>query len=185
MPATIMRDGPDCVDWCMQQDGYSVDRQNILVKANQLVCCLDASLEVGAGERRPQLKNRVAHVISHARNAVTMEGNILFDSMSDAIKNQALIPDRIFNMDETAFASGKKSKWVVALKGSQNVWAKTVATNIHLSIVACASATGFVLPRLFVFPGETVENILSTECDVPNAAVVLPANVISGYRATG
>ncbi|ETV79288.1 hypothetical protein H257_07341 [Aphanomyces astaci] len=124
----------DLVAWigAMQQDGYPVDRQDILVNANQLVRRLDASLAVGAGwfkrfrERHPQLKNRVAQVISHARNAVTMEGvNMLFDSMSDAITNHALTPDHIFNMDETAFASRKKSKSVVALKGSQNVWAKT------------------------------------------------------------
>ncbi|RHY82535.1 hypothetical protein DYB26_007507, partial [Aphanomyces astaci] len=71
----------DLVAWigAMQQDGYPVDRQDILVKANQLVRRLDASLAVGAGwfkrfrERHPQLKNRVAQVISHARNAVTME----------------------------------------------------------------------------------------------------------------
>ncbi|RHY11016.1 hypothetical protein DYB36_009828 [Aphanomyces astaci] len=147
----------DLVAWigAMQQDGCPVDRQDILVKANQLVRRLDASLAVGAGwfkrfrERHPQLKNRVAQVISHERNAVTMEGvNMLFDSMSDAITNHALTPDRIFNMDETAFASRKKSKSVVALKGSQNVWAKTVATNFHLSIVACASGRILTLALL-------------------------------------
>ncbi|KAF0705899.1 hypothetical protein AaE_014334 [Aphanomyces astaci] len=170
----------DLVAWivAMQQDGYPVDRQVIVVKANQLLRRLDPSLAVTAGwyrrfrARHLELANRVAQVISHARNAVTMDGvNLLFDSMVEIIKAHDLSPDRIFNMDETAFASRKKSKSVVALKGSQNVWAKTVASNFHLSIVACASASGVVLPPLFVFPGETVDKILNAECDVPNAAV--------------
>ncbi|RHY93736.1 hypothetical protein DYB31_007002, partial [Aphanomyces astaci] len=119
----------DLVAWivAMQQDGYPVDRQVIVVKANQLLRRLDPSLAVTAGwyrrfrARHLELANRVAQVISHARNAVTMDGvNLLFDSMVEIIKAHDLSPDRIFNMDETAFASRKKSKSVVALKGSQN-----------------------------------------------------------------
>ncbi|RHY51126.1 hypothetical protein DYB35_008702 [Aphanomyces astaci] len=147
----------DLVAWivAMQQDGYPVDRQVIVVKANQLLRRLDPSLAVTAGwyrrfrARHLELANRVAQVISHARNAVTMDGvNLLFDSMVEIIKAHDLSPDRIFNMDETAFASRKKSKSVVALKGSQNVWAKTVASNFHLSIVACASGRILTLALL-------------------------------------
>ncbi|ETV84118.1 hypothetical protein H257_03428 [Aphanomyces astaci] len=100
--------------------------------------------------RHPQLTNRVAQVISSARTSIDEAGvALLFDSMGEAMKEHNFTADRIFNMDETSFASRRKSKDVVALKGSRNVWAKTVPTNFHMSIVACGSADGMILPPLF------------------------------------
>ncbi|RLO07933.1 hypothetical protein DYB28_015797, partial [Aphanomyces astaci] len=102
-------------------------------------------------------------VISSARNSIDEAGvALLFDSMGEAMKEHNFTADRIFNMDETSFTSRRKSKDVVALKGSRNVWAKTVPTNFHLSIVACGSADGMILPPLFLFPGESVNKDLGT-----------------------
>ncbi|KAF0685405.1 Aste57867_22702 [Aphanomyces stellatus] len=74
-------------------------------------------------------------------------------------------------MDETAFNSRKKSKSVIVLKGSPNVWTKTVAASFHLSIVACGSADGQLLPPLFLLPGETVEKKLSS-CSLVHGSTV-------------
>ncbi|RQM28420.1 hypothetical protein B5M09_011209 [Aphanomyces astaci] len=74
-------------------------------------------------QRHPELTERSAQVISHSRNFVDMDGvNRLFESMKTVVADHALTPDHIFKMDETAFSSRKKSKKVIALKGSQNVF---------------------------------------------------------------
>ncbi|KAF0711074.1 hypothetical protein AaE_012276 [Aphanomyces astaci] len=171
----------DLVAWigAMQQDGHPPDRQAVLVKATQLLRKVDpsqAALTSGwykrFRQRHPKLTRRMAQVISHARNYVDLAAvERLFETMSETIAKNGLTADRIFNMDETAFASRKKGSTVIALKGSQNVWAKTVTPNFHLSIVACVSASGSILPPLFLFPGETVERILSAECSVEGATI--------------
>ncbi|RHZ12269.1 hypothetical protein DYB37_006238 [Aphanomyces astaci] len=122
--------------------------------------------------RHSQLTNRVAQVISHARNSVDEAGiERLHQSLTDVISEHGITADRVFNMDETSFASRRKSKDVVALKGSPNVWAKTITTNFHLSIVACGSALGTWIPPLFLLPGETVEKAIGLQCTVPGASV--------------
>ncbi|RHY36706.1 hypothetical protein DYB38_011921, partial [Aphanomyces astaci] len=118
------------------------------------------------------LTKRVAQVISHARNSVCESSvQILYDSMNDVIRDHQLTADRVFNMDETSFASRRKSKDVVALKGSRNVWAKAIAPNFHLSIVACGSADGTLLPPVFLLPGDTVERVLGVDCCIPSAKI--------------
>ncbi|RQM25418.1 hypothetical protein B5M09_000988 [Aphanomyces astaci] len=119
----------DLVAWIggMQRDGHPPERYAILVKANQLARMIDPSLSLTSGwyhrfrNRHPQLTKRCAQVISHARNHVDLDGvQRLYESLSATILEHALTPDRIFNMDETAFISRKKSNAVIALKGSQN-----------------------------------------------------------------
>ncbi|KAH9086311.1 hypothetical protein LEN26_020245 [Aphanomyces euteiches] len=74
-------------------------------------------------------------------------------------------------MDETSFNTRSKSKKVVALRGSRNVWSKEVTTNFHLSIVACGSADGKMLPPVFIFPGVTVNKTLA-DVDIVNGSCV-------------
>ncbi|KAF0710033.1 hypothetical protein AaE_012687 [Aphanomyces astaci] len=171
----------DLVAWigAMQRDGYPPDRQAIMVKATQLLRKIDATrTTLSSGwykrfrNRFPMLTKRVAQVISHARNSVDEQGvTRLFGSITKTIAENKITADRIYNMDETAFVSRKKSGTVIAMKGSQNVWAKTVTPSFHLSIVACVSASGSIFPPLFLFPGETVEKVLSAECSVPKATI--------------
>ncbi|KAF0706696.1 hypothetical protein AaE_013989 [Aphanomyces astaci] len=170
----------DLVAWivAMQRDGNPTDRKTIIVKANQVLRRLDPTASLSAGwyrrfiVRHPQLTNRVAQVISSARNEVDdVAVTTLFNSLVNAIVTNKLSSDRVFNMDETSFASRRKSKDVIALKGSRNVWAKTVATNFHFSIVACGNASGYFLPPLFLLPGETVEKNIENYCSVPNATI--------------
>ncbi|KAL3666247.1 hypothetical protein V7S43_008498 [Phytophthora oleae] len=72
---------------------------------------------------------------------------------------------RIFNVDETAFESGKKSTEVIALRGSRNVWHTDPTISFHLSFVACASVAGFVVPPLFILRGERVDNYILEACE--------------------
>ncbi|RLN99904.1 hypothetical protein DYB28_013842, partial [Aphanomyces astaci] len=100
---------------------------------------------------------------SKAQLTGTESVQTLYDSMNDVIRDHQLTADRVFNMDETSFASRRKSKDVVTLKGSRTAWAKTIALNFHLSIVACGSADVTLLPPVFLLPGDTVERVLMHE----------------------
>ncbi|KUF93002.1 serine/threonine-protein kinase nek3 [Phytophthora nicotianae] len=85
-------------------------------------------------------------------------------------------------MDETAFQTRKKSKKVIAVRGSSNVWCLDPSVNFHLSIVACGSAAGFVVPPMYILPGKTVEWDIMDECGASSAAVTTsPSGFINTY----
>lgn len=110
--------------------------------------------------------------MSKARNNVTeLEVAALFGVLAKVIVEENMDGSRIFNIDETAFESSRKTTRVVALKGSKNVWHTDLTTSFHLSIVACGSASGFVVPPLFILLGERVETEVLKLCSVPGAAV--------------
>ncbi|RHY79136.1 hypothetical protein DYB26_009882 [Aphanomyces astaci] len=115
----------DMVAWisAMQQEGMPATRFVVLLKANKLLRRLDPLRTVTGSwyrrfmNRHPELTTRVAQVISNARKSVDEVGlKRLFDSMEEAIRVHGLTAERMFNMDETSFASRHKSKDVVALK---------------------------------------------------------------------
>lgn len=74
-------------------------------------------------------------------------------------------------MDATGFMTRSKSKHVIAVRGSLNVWESEATASFHLTIFACASAAGFVVPPLFILPGQRVNIDLLSECRVPGASV--------------
>ena len=173
----------DLVGWIvgMQQKGCPVSQSEIIAKANDIYQCLGrngamptrASNKLGAGwfqrfiGRHPHLSSRTAQPIAKARNSASREiirqfCNVLLRIF---IENN-VTPQQIFNMDETAFATKGVSRKVVALKGSRNVWTKTVNTSFHVTFVACISATGFALPPLIIVPGKRLNR------DVMNASTV-------------
>ncbi|GMF44616.1 unnamed protein product [Phytophthora fragariaefolia] len=84
---------------------------------------------------------------------------------------ETLCSNRVFNADETAFETRKRSKTVVAIRGSRNVWTTESSTNFHLTIVACGSTSGFAVPPVFIVPGKTVQLDVLDTCSVPGVAI--------------
>nr|CCA15902.1 AlNc14C16G1762 [Albugo laibachii Nc14] len=84
--------------------------------------------------------------------------HLLNQLMKHAIERK-LTNDRVFNMDETVFGQKTKSRKVIPVRGSKNVW---------------TNASGSCLPPLFLLPGQQRLNrdILS-ECSVPDATVAV------------
>ncbi|RHY92462.1 hypothetical protein DYB31_016458, partial [Aphanomyces astaci] len=131
--------------------GNPTDRKTIIVKANQVLRRLDPTASLSAGwyrrfiVRHPQLTNRVAQVISSARNEVDdVAVTTLFNSLVNAIVTNKLSSDRVFNMDETSFASRRKSKDVIALK-EKNIENYCSVPNATIS----TSPKGFMNEDLF------------------------------------
>ncbi|KAE9347477.1 hypothetical protein PR003_g6911 [Phytophthora rubi] len=166
------------VEWVVarQQGGHPVDRANIIRRGSDISMLLNGKPLTDGWytrfmNRYPQLTNRIAQVISEVRNSVD-EGQVLvlFNTLTKVLNEQQMDASRIFNVDETAFQSRKKSRSVVAARGSSNVWSKEISTSFHMSIVACGSAAGFVVPPLYILPDKSVEeNIL--EADKTGAAM--------------
>lgn len=78
---------------------------------------------------------------------------------------------RVLNVDDTAFQTKRKSKKVVAVRGSTNVRCTDCSVNFHISIVLCGNRAGFVVPPVFVLPGKTVELNILEACKIPGAAI--------------
>ena len=66
----------------------------------------------------------------------------------------------------------------MALRGSKSVWTKDISTSFHLTLVVCGSASGQVIPPLFLFPGDTLCEELA-DCDVVEGSFVTASN--KGY----
>jgi hypothetical protein len=56
------------------------------------------------------------------------------------------------------------------MKGSKNVWTKSITADFHLSVVAACSANGHVVPPTFILPGVRVPRTILDTCVVENAA---------------
>lgn len=176
-------------DWVVgrQLIGHPVERAVIIRKAQE-VGLLGCGERVGHGwykgfkKRYPALTVRSAQSLATKRNFV-VHGDLttLFNTLAKLIIELKLDSSRVFNMDETAFQKQLKSKKVVAVRGSSNVWSTEPTANFHLTIVACGSAAGFVIPPAFVLPGKTVSPGLLENCEAKGAVVTTSA---SGFMNT-
>jgi transposase-like protein len=135
-------------EWVVGQqvDGAPVGRKDIIRKAQQISKLVNDQ-PVGEGwyrrfkDRFPELSSRTSQTVAKVRNNVTeLEVAALFGSLANVIVEENMDGSRVFNVDETAFESSRKTTRVVVLKGSKNVWHTDPTTSFHLSIVACGRA---------------------------------------------
>ena len=82
-------------------------------------------------------------------------------------------PDQIFNMDKTGFGQSQKTKKVVAVEGNKNVWTKICEAICHVTLTACVSASGFVVPPLFLVPGQHLRHEMIDACKVPASRIAV------------
>jgi hypothetical protein len=157
----------DLVAWivAMQSHGVPVGRDTILTRANEIYTEMYGTTRTTGFltrgwvdrfmNRHPNLSLRCAQVIKRVRSEATGQDlMIFFTELMKHVIERKVTSDRIFNMDETGFAQKTKSKKVIALKGSRNVWSKSTEASFHLTVVAAGSASGFVVPPLFLLPGK-------------------------------
>ena len=122
-------------------------------------------------KRHPRLFLRTSCIVKRFREEATEEGLRIF--LWEVTKNfikRNMIPDRVFNMDETGFAQKCKSK-VIAVHGSQNVWSKMVDASFHLTLVAAYNEKGVFIPPLFIVPSMQLNRDVLNMCEVTNSTV--------------
>lgn len=95
--------------------------------------------------------------------------------MAKLIVEERLDASRIFNMDETSFVSKARSKKVVAVRGSRNVWSSEATPGFHLTFVAAVSAAGYSVPPLLILPGVRLARTVVNAVSIPGAAITTAA----------
>ena len=110
-------------------------------------------------------------------------------------------PTFIYNMDESGMPLDHKQLKRIALKGSKKVHGQASGNKFQVTIVACASAAGTVLPPMVIFIGERL-NHKYTKGEVPgtlygmspnppygpnprNLFIVQSAARLTNYKLTG
>ncbi len=174
----------DVQAWCiaMQSQGFPISREMLLIKGNEVYQSLYGTTRsvgtLGQGwvqrfmRRHPLLTLRSAQTIKRVRAEAGEDGLMgFFNQLIQAVIEFKLTGDRIFNMDETGFAQKTKSKKVIAVQGSKNVWSKSADANFHLTIVASVNANGFVVPPMFIVPGKRINRDVMDGCDVPQSVI--------------
>jgi len=81
----------------------------------------------------------------------------------------------VYNMDETSFWTSGKSKMVVAVKGSKEVWSTEPDFSYHMTVVAAVAADGTAVPPAFILLTQSVETSVLDDCPVAGALVTSSA----------
>ncbi|TYZ61066.1 hypothetical protein PybrP1_006066 [[Pythium] brassicae (nom. inval.)] len=156
-PALGSESEEDIFQWAlaMQRKGYPADKETLISKGKEIAAVMFGKTRgagtVGRGwcdrflRRHPQLTTRSAQTGAGAQS--------------------------IYNMDETSFERNVKTRKVIARRGSRNVWSRSVDANFDLTLVACGSASGELLPPLFIVPGKRLNRDVLAAADFPGARV--------------
>jgi hypothetical protein len=168
----------------MQCQGFPVSMDAILIKGNELFhsmfgsTCQVGSLKRGwlsrFMERHPILCLQTAQIVKCVRTEASEEGlKIFFWELSKHWIERKITSNRVFNMDETGFCQNSKTRKVVAVHGSKNVWSKRADSSFHLTVVARVGANGFAVPPLFVVSGQRLSRDMMDGCDIPGGSVTV------------
>nr|CCA27013.1 PREDICTED: similar to conserved hypothetical protein [Albugo laibachii Nc14] len=123
-------------------------------------------------KRFPELAIRNAQIIKRVRNGVECNAVVsYFGRCARAIIEENAGPSRIFNLDETGFVQNLKTRKVIAVRGSKAVWSQNVEPGFHLTMVACVSADGFVVPPAFIVLGKRLNRDVLDACTISGATI--------------
>ena len=179
LPADIEN---DLVAWAaaIQRAGWPVDQHDMIENANQVLKLAPESAPSNLGRgwysgflrRHPELALRKAQKLSKQRNAVTKECIYKdFYSLLHATVQLRCTAANIYNTDETSFKSMGKSKTVIAIRGSPEVWTTEPNMSYHLTIMAAVAADRTPVPPAFILPSNNVETTVLEKCPVAGALV--------------
>ncbi len=121
--------------------------------------------------RHPQLSLRCPETLSYARAIASSRGVIddYFDLLEETLVRNDLTnkPAQIFNCDESGFplspeAIGK----LIAVKGQKHFWVNSSTEKAQITVLACASASGYILPPMVIYDRKRLTQEL-TKNEVP------------------
>jgi len=119
----------------------------------------------------PSLRLRKGDALAQPRaNAVTATNiNQYYKLLEKTLKEYGLFdcPSRIWNMDETGMPLDHKPPKVIVLKGTKKVHCQTSGNKSQITVLACASAAGGVIPPMVIFEGKRL-NPEWTKGEVPD-----------------
>ena len=106
-------------------------------------------------KHHPKLTLRSASRLAYAR-AVAQDPEVInayYDLLEETlIKNDLMDkPGQIFNCDESGFPLDHKPGKVIGLKGQKSLNLTTSGDKAQVTVLACVSATGYVMPPMVIF----------------------------------
>ena len=86
---------------------------------------------------------------------------IFYDTLERALRDNNILQERIWNVDESALTSVQKPQKLLATKGKKQVGAITSAEKgQHVTVVCCMSSTGTFLPPALIYSRKRWKNEL-------------------------
>ena len=158
--------------------GYAKSRKDVLAIAQQIVSTRKPGVEITKGwwgsfwRRHPEISLRHAEPLSYAR-AVANNPTVIenyFELLAETIETNGLTrrPGQIFNCDETGMPLVHKPPKVVSHVSQKHPYAVTSADKSQITILACASASGYTIPPMVVFDRKQLQAKM-TDGEVPGA----------------
>ena len=158
--------------------GYAKSRKDVLAIAQQIVSTRKPGVEITKGwwdsfrRRHPEISLRHAEPLSYARaaanNPIVIEN--YFELLAETIETNGLThrPSQIFNCDETGMPLVHKPPKVVSHVSQKHPYAVTSADKSQITVLACASASGYTIPPMVVFDRKQLQ-AERTDGEVPGA----------------
>ena len=157
--------------------GYAKSRSDVIALATQLARMRNPTAELTKGwwdsfrRRHPEVSLRQAEPISYARAVANDPAvvNKYFDLLDDVIRSNNLTqrPGQIFNCDETGLALAHKPPKVVVKSRQQHPYAITSGNKAQITVLACASASGYSIPPMIIYDRKSLSNEM-IEGEVPD-----------------
>ena len=156
--------------------GYAKSGKDVLAIAQQMASTRDPKVEITRGwwdsfrARHPEVTLRRAEPLSYARATASSPDTInnYFDLLEQTIEANSLSqrPGQIFNCDETGMPLSHKPPKVLAHVGQKHPYAVTSGDRSQITILACASASGYSIPPMVVYDRKSLQPDM-TEGEVP------------------
>ena len=130
-------------------------------------------------KRHPQLTLRTATPLAYVRS-VAQDPEIFetyFDLLEETLLQNDLLtsPHRIFNCDESGFSLEHRPGKQITLRGTKQFSSVTSGDKSNITILACCSAAGYIMPPMVIFDRKCLKPDL-TRGEVPGTIYGLSAN---------
>ena len=167
--------------------GYGKTKKEVLAIVQKIVQKKGLTVKKFNGEgwwqrfmnRHKRLSLHTADPLSKARADALTQDKVdeYFKLLKNTLEEHGLTnePFRIYNVDESGMPLEHKQPKRVAEKGAKKVHGRSSGNKAQITIVACASATGVVLPPMVIFQGARLNHEL-THGEVPGTLYGLSEN---------
>lgn len=109
----------------------------------------------GFRTRHPEISLRAPEPTSAARARAFNKPQVskYFSVLEKTVKENNILPTRIFNVDESGLSTVQRPSKVMAAKGKKQVGALTSAERgVHCTVVCCMNAAGCFVPPAIIYP---------------------------------
>lgn len=120
---------------------------------------------VSFNKRHPQLTLRAPEKLAYAR-AIAVDKEVIdhyYDLLEATLSQNHILnnkPMQIFNCDESVFPLEHKPEKVIGLKGMRQINTHTSGEKAQITVLACASASGYVMPPMVIYDRKNLKQEL-------------------------